>query len=184
MPVAPGSPVSTPDDLDRSNATGTSTTDNRPFASGAPSPGTAVHRNAVTSQRRGTYFGTFTADEARERKVQGGDIVAKNRNSSNGLSISDRRRRELQLRAIWMGETSMVEAWVPPLHVRDVDDMLTEDGGEKNERQADHRQTTTRSKSGTLADKMGDAMDLLDMKDSLNESESEQMLAKWGVKNV
>ena len=183
VPVAPGSPVSSnTNDPDRSNAT--STTDDRPFASGAPSPGTAVHRNAVTSQRRGTYFGTFTTDEARERKVQGGDIVAKDRNSSNGLSISDRRRREMQLRAIWMGEASMVEAWAPPLHVRDVDDMLTEDGGEKNEQQADHRQTTTRSKSGTIADKMGDAMDLLDMKDSLNESETKQMLNKWGGKNV
>ena len=138
-----------------------------PYSRGAPEEGTSnIPKKIVSSQRRGTYFGTFTPEEARRRQIQTDHEeeiqfrdAEKNRHrneqkkvkegwflnsssgggsSKGGLSLSDRRKREIQLRSMWLDQTPMVEAWESALI-----------GNENN--------------SQAVARLSSDAMDLLDM---------------------
>ena len=163
-----------------------------PYSRGAPSPGTADKVHITTSQRRGTFFGTFTPGEAQSRKLQlekdgvamnnddtinhmnqnqawlresGGGFDRKRRNQENvgasGLSLSDRRRRELQLRAMWMDQTPMVDAWEPDLDVSILDPASETNGNNGNFTIEKDNETSTENV-------LLNAADLLDMKDSMS----------------
>jgi hypothetical protein len=172
------------------------------YSRGSPSPGTADRVQTTTSQRKQTFFGTFTNEEARRRKLQaiheaeqsasgsmsaeqqernaawlresGGGIDRKRRNQENvgpsGLSLADRRRRELQLRAMWMNQMPLTEAWEPALQVKEVGENAG-DTAKDTARDTAGDQGITEVLNGRgsgLLSAAGNAMDLLDMKDSMS----------------